>query len=81
MPDRDHVYQTTLKDIEQLKKVQLENLESLKTLSELKNNQQILIDQTTRNVYTATDGQGNKKFTNETMRNTEINRKLAESEE
>lgn len=77
----DQIYQATLKDIEQLKKIQLANLTLLKTLSELKNEQQVIIDQTTREVYTTTDGQENKKFTNETMRKTEINRQLADLEE
>ena len=81
MTDMVLVYQTTVKDIEQLKKVQLTNLELMKTLRELKRKQQVINDQITKEVYTATDEQGNKKFTNETMRKTEVNRQLTESEE
>jgi hypothetical protein len=81
MTDMELVYQTTLKDIEQLKEVQLANLELLKTLRELKRKQQVITDQITKEVYTATDEQGNKRFTNETMRKTEVNRQLTESEE
>ncbi|MHA2245271.1 MAG: hypothetical protein ACXADY_09930 [Candidatus Hodarchaeales archaeon] len=81
MVDQEELHQTTVKDIEQLKKVQLANLELLKTLRELKRKQQVINDQITKGVYTATDEQGNKKFTNETMRKTEVNRQLTESEE
>ncbi len=77
----DQIYQATLKDIEQLKKEQLAHLKLIKTLSNLKKEQQLIISQVTIDVYTDTDEQGNKRFTNETMRKTEVTRQLTESEE
>lgn len=79
----EELYHSTLKDIEQLKRIQITDyLQTLKVLNDLRKEQQVVLDSVTRKVFFETDEHGKKKkYTNDTIRKVEINRRLAESEE
>ncbi|MFW9904450.1 MAG: hypothetical protein ACFFFH_08970 [Candidatus Thorarchaeota archaeon] len=81
MNEVEQFTQALLKEAEQLKQVQLANLEVITIINGLKRKQQGLIDRVTREVHSAVDAQGKKSYPNETIRNIAIREILAASEE
>ncbi len=78
---QEELYTRIMKDIEQLKIIQLTTLEAISTVEGLQREQQVIMDQVTREVFEVLDAFGKKKFTNETMRSAAVREELAGMEE
>ena len=81
MKEIEQFTQAILQDAEYLKQEQLANLELINYINGLKRKQQEVIDRVTRDVHAATNEQGKKKYSNETIRNVAIREILTASEE
>lgn len=81
MTAQEELYTRIMKDIEQLKTIQLTTLEAITTVEGLQREQQVIIDRVTRQVFEELDAFGKKKFTNETMRSVAVREELAGMEE